>query len=191
MFTMNKKSKDKVDPEVVHEEELKDPIDGEGSENSESVETLMEEPITEGAGSDIQQEKEKYLRLYSEFENFRRRTTKEKLEMIQNASKDLVVDLLPLIDDFERALKAMRSSGNEAAVEGMELIYKKMLHTLEKRGLKAMVSAGEVFDAELHEAVAQFDAPSEDLKGKVMDELEKGYYLNDKVIRFAKVVVGK
>lgn len=188
---MNKKSKDKVDPEVVHEEELKDPIDGEGSENSESVETMMEEPTTEGAGSDIQQEKEKYLRLYSEFENFRRRTTKEKLEMIQNASKDLVVDLLPLVDDFERALKAMKSSGNEAAVEGMELIYKKMLHTLEKRGLKAMVSAGEVFDTELHEAVTQFDAPSEDLKGKVIDELEKGYYLNDKVIRFAKVVVGK
>jgi molecular chaperone GrpE len=192
---MNKKQKNNGNADSFNEdflenlkEDLSKDIPGEVEEPMQEGETSSEEKIE---GDVLQQEKEKYLRLYSEFENFRRRTTKEKIELIQNASKDLVVDLLPMLDDFERALKALRASGNESAVEGMELIYKKFYGILEKRGLKAMTVIGEVFDVELHEALTQFEAPSEDLKGKVIDELEKGYYLNDKVVRFAKVVVGK
>ena len=139
----------------------------------------------------VQQEREKYLRLYSEFENFRRRTTKERLDLLQNASKDLMLELLPVVDDMERAIQALSGEENASAKEGMELIYKKFYGTLEKKGLKPMDAKGEDFDSEIHEAVTQFDAPSEDMVGKVIDEVEKGYYLNDKVLRFAKVVVGK
>jgi len=198
MFNMNKKAKNKVKEDLPqNSEEIldKDSInsqDGVGAEegNLENAKEQEEGAETEAADA-VQVERDKYLRLYSEFENFRRRTTKERLEMMQNASKDLMVELLPIVDDMERALKAMQKSGDSAAVEGMELIFKKMYGTLEKKGLKPMNAQGEVFDPEIHEAVTQFDAPTEDMKGKVIDELEKGYFLNDKVIRFAKVVVGK
>lgn len=146
---------------------------------------------TEEIQDPVQAEREKYLRLYSEFENFRRRTTKERLDWMQTASKELMVQMLPIVDDMERAIKSMQQANNSSAMEGMELIYKKMYSTLEKKGLKPMNAQGETFDPEVHEAVTQFDAPSEDMKGKVIDVLEKGYFLNDKVIRFAKVVVGK
>ncbi len=141
----------------------------------------------------VQVERDKYLRLYSEFENFRRRTTKDRLEWMQNASRDVILALLPVVDDMERALKALENSSKEEqkALEGFNLIYQKLYKTLEKNGLKPIESKGEAFDTDLHEAVTQFPAPSEDLKGKVIDEVEKGYTLNDKVIRFAKVVVGQ
>ena len=139
----------------------------------------------------VQQERDKYLRLYSEFENFRRRTTKERLDLLQNASKDLMLELLPIVDDMQRAIHALAGDENTSAKEGMELIFKKFYGTLEKKGLKPMEAKGEAFDSEIHEAVTQFDAPSDDMVGKVIDEVEKGYYLNDKVLRFAKVVVGK
>jgi len=148
---------------------------------------------TEESGIDqLQVEKEKYLRLYSEFENFRRRTTKERLEWMQTASKDVILNVLPVIDDMERALKSMETAGDisKSAIEGMELIYKKLYSIMEKTGLKPMNAQGQPFDPELHEAITQFPAPSPDMVGKVVDEVEKGYLLNDKVIRFAKVVVG-
>jgi molecular chaperone GrpE len=138
----------------------------------------------------IQSEKEKYLRLYSEFENFRRRTTKERLEWMQNASKDMIEAVLPVVDDMERALNALKNSGDSTASEGMELIFKKLYGILERKGLKPMNAKGEDFNPDLHEAVTQFAAPSPELVGKVIDEVEKGYFLNDKVLRFAKVVVG-
>ncbi|WP_025762415.1 nucleotide exchange factor GrpE [Dyadobacter tibetensis] len=135
--------------------------------------------------------KDKYLRLYADFENFRRRTAKEKLELLSTANADMVKAMLPIVDDFERANASFESSNNlEALKEGVDLISTKLIKTLESKGLKPMVAKGELFDAEIHDSVAQFPAPSEDLKGKVIDEVEKGYYLNDKVIRFAKVVVG-
>jgi len=198
---MNKKAKNKSKEELDSAQEQAmgneqvEATEEQAGELNDELDTT-EESASEANGnvdlSDlVQVERDKYLRLYSEFENFRRRTTKERLEWMQNASKDLMVELLPIVDDMERALKSMQQAGDTNASEGMELIYKKFYGTLEKKGLKPMNAQGEVFDAEIHEAVTQFDAPSEDMKGKVIDELEKGYFLNDKVIRYAKVVVGK
>lgn len=193
MFNMNKKAKNKVKDENLENSTENQEQNQEGHVENESAETEVETTPDENEEQvdPVQAEREKYLRLYSEFENFRRRTTKERLEWMQNASKDLMVELLPVVDDMERALKSMQQAGEGKAAEGMELIYKKLYGTLEKKGLKPMNAQGEAFDPEIHEAVTQFDAPTEDMKGKVIDELEKGYFLNDKVIRFAKVVVGK
>lgn len=141
----------------------------------------------------LKEEQEKYLRLYSEFDNFRRRTARERIELLQTAGKDVISSMLPVLDDLERALKSSEAikENHKAVFEGFELIAKKMNSTLESMGLTAMKSIGEVFDAEIHEAVTKIPAPSSDMKGKVIDEVEKGYFLNDKVIRFAKVVVGE
>lgn len=140
---------------------------------------------------ELAEQKEKYLRLYSEFENFRRRTNKEKLEMITTANERLVVDLLPILDDFERAMKSVGEAEETKSIkEGIDLIYNKLHKTLENKGLKPINATGEVFDAELHEAITQIPSPSEDMKGKVIDEVEKGYYLGEKVIRYSKVVIG-
>lgn len=135
--------------------------------------------------------KDKYLRLYADFENFRRRTAKEKMDMLANANEGMLVALLPVVDDFERAMQSIEKTDDLAALkEGVGLIYNKLNRTLESKGLKPMVSKGEPFNADLHESITQFPAPNEDMKGKVIDEIERGYYLNDKVIRFAKVIVG-
>lgn len=161
--------------------------------NESELETIQTEDaasVDSNNAESIQSEKEKYLRLYSEFENFRRRTTKERLEWMQNASKDMIEAVLPVVDDMERALSALKNAGDSTASEGMELIFKKLYGILERKGLKPMNAKGEDFNPDLHEAVTQFAAPSPELVGKVIDEVEKGYFLNDKVLRFAKVVVG-
>lgn len=161
------------------------------SEDSED-----ESAVGDTKSSDMEQllkdEKDKYLRLYSEFDNYRKRTAKDRLDWMQTASKDLIVSLLPVVDDFERAIKAMEQAGDtgESAREGILLIYNKLMGILQKSGLQSVSSIGELFDVEKHEAITQFAAPSEDMKGKVIDEVEKGYMLHDKIIRFAKVVVG-
>ena len=135
--------------------------------------------------------KEKYLRLYSEFENFRRRSSKEKLEMIQSANENLIQSLIPVMDDFERAEKAFQGIESKE-MEGFVLIFNKFKKTLEQTGVKIMaVQTGSDFDADFHEAISQLPAPEDKLKGKVIDVVEKGYLLNDKVIRYAKVVVGQ
>jgi len=135
--------------------------------------------------------RDKYVRLYADFDNFRKRNAKEKIELIQTASKDVIKELLPVIDDFERAQKALETSNDIKAVkEGMSLIYQKLLNNLSSKGLKPMDSVGKDFDVSLHEAVTEVPTTPEK-EGKVIDELEKGYYLNDKIIRFAKVIVGK
>jgi molecular chaperone GrpE len=135
--------------------------------------------------------KDKYIRLYSEFENFRRRTSKEKIDMIKSANEDVILSLLPVVDDFERAQKAFQDiEGNDPVKEGINLIQNKLYKTLESKGLKPMDAMGKEFNSDLHEAITQSPAPSDDLKGKIIDVLEKGYYLNDKVIRHAKVVIG-
>lgn len=135
---------------------------------------------------------DRFLRLYAEFDNFRRRTNKEKVDIIANANAGVLKDMLPVMDDFERAIANNESVEDINAVkEGFSLIYNKFKSTLESKGLKVMASKGENFDSEIHEAIANIPAPSEAEKGKVIDDVEKGYYLNDKVIRFAKVVVGQ
>lgn len=149
------------------------------------------EAETDTTGRELAELKDKYLRLYADFENFRRRTAKEKLDLIGNANEGLLQALIPVVDDFERAMQSIEKTDDVAAVkEGVTLIYNKLFKTLENKGLKPMVSKGEPFNADLHESVTQFPAPTDELKGKVIDEVEKGYYLNDKVIRFAKVIVG-
>lgn len=142
---------------------------------------------------DVAENKDKYLRLYSEFENFRRRTAKEKLDMVQTANSELLADLLPVLDDFERALKNFddKKSDLSAVKDGIKLIHNKFSKVLEQKGLKPMNSKeGMDFDPELHEAITQIPAPKPKLKGKVVDVIEKGYLLKDKVIRYAKVVIG-
>ncbi|GEO03195.1 protein GrpE [Adhaeribacter aerolatus] len=135
--------------------------------------------------------KDKYLRLYSEFDNYKRRTSKERLDMLKTANQEMVVALLPVIDDFDRARQSMEQAQDVAAVkEGVDLIYNKLFSILQQKGLKPMEAVGSAFDADVHEAITQIPAPDESQKGKVIDEVEKGYYLHDKVIRFAKVVIG-
>lgn len=134
---------------------------------------------------------DRFLRLYSEFDNFRKRTAKERLELIKSASQDLIVDLLPVLDDFERGLKAFEDHhADPELIKGVELIYTKFYNILKQRGLKPMESMGKEFNTDWHEALTNIPAPSEDMKGKVVDVIQTGYLLNDKVIRYAKVVVG-
>ena len=139
----------------------------------------------------MEEQKDKYLRLYSEFDNFRRRTAKERLELIKTANEELMAALLPVIDDFERAIKASDSQDEEIEKEGTELIYQKLVKVLGQKGAKAMdINIGDEFDEDVHEAITQIPAPSEELKGKIVDVIECGYFLDEKVIRFAKVVTG-
>jgi molecular chaperone GrpE len=134
---------------------------------------------------------DKYLRLFAEFDNYKRRTQKERVELLQTAGKDIIVSLLSVLDDFDRANKAMANATDVNAIrEGINLVHAKLKNLLVQKGLKEMESINTVFDTDNHEAITKIPAPTEDMKGKVMDELEKGYTLNDKVIRFAKVVVG-
>ena len=158
------------------------------SENT--IETPTEEvpelSEVEKLQTELYELKDKYLRLYSDFDNFRKRTAKEKLEMIQSASERVIVDIIPVIDDIERATA---NAPEEEISEGIHLIFNKLYNTLSTKGLKPMDAKGQVFNADLHEAITQFPAPTEADKGKVFDVVEKGYFLNDKVIRFAKVVV--
>lgn len=140
----------------------------------------------------LSEAKDKYLRLFAEFENFRKRTAREKQELVKTASSDVLLEILPILDDFERSLEIFKN--NEAVkpmYEGIELVHSKLLKTLEGQGLKSMeVEKGTEFDSEFHEAIAQSPAPEPDLKGKVIDVVEQGYFIGDKVLRFAKVVTG-
>ena len=142
----------------------------------------------------IAEAKDKYLRLYSEFENFRRRTSKEKIDFTKTATEKLVVELLPILDDFERAQKSfpeINKDEKDPVREGFDIIYNKFKKTLEKQGVKEIENpTGKELDTNLHEAITQFPAPKEELKGKIVDQVEKGYLLGDKVVRFSKVVVG-
>jgi molecular chaperone GrpE len=155
--------------------------------NPSEDETEMEKLQQEAA-----EWKDKYLRLVAEFDNFRKRNAKERIELIQTAGKDVITSLLDVLDDSERAQKQLESSNDAAAIkEGVLLVFNKLRNILQARGLKPMNSAGQQFNPDLHEAITEIPAPSKQLEGKILDEVQKGYYLNDKIIRFAKVVVGK
>lgn len=137
----------------------------------------------------LEEEKKKYLYLFAEFDNFKRRTGKERLDLIQTAGKEVIVALLEVLDDADRAEAELTKKGDVDA--GVKLVFHKLRTVLQSRGLKAMETKEQVFDADKHEAITEIAAPTADLQGKVVDEIEKGYLLNDKIIRFAKVVVGK
>lgn len=152
-----------------------------GSKHDDSTEKLQE------MGEKLAEAQDKYVRLYSEYENYRKRTNMEKADLIINGSKDMIKAILPVVDDMERALQAMAE--DVAAKEGVQLIFNKLMNILSQKGLKPIEAKGQKFDENLHEAVTQFPATEESQKGTVMDVVEKGYYLNDKVLRYAKVVV--
>jgi molecular chaperone GrpE len=161
------------------------------AEQTPELENTEPEKVTDDSAAKIAELNDKYLRLYSEFDNYRRRTSKERIELTKTAGIEIISDLLPVVDDFQRALKSMEIASDIKSVkEGVELIYNKLNNTLSKKGLEAMDSKGKEFNPDLHEAITNIPAPSEDLIGKVIDEVEKGYTLNGKVIRYAKVVVG-
>ena len=165
------------------------------NQEEETVEEVQDENLTED--EKLKQEydnlNDRFLRLYSEFDNFRRRTQKEKLELYKTAGEDIFKSLLPVMDDFERAKKSMDESEDlEGLKTGVDLIYNKLLGVFKSNGAEPMDDiVGKEFDSEIHEAITQIPAPSEDMKGKVVDVVEKGYTLKEKVIRYAKVVVGQ
>lgn len=194
------KEETKAEDKNINSEEILDenPIDqseneesGENVEESNSDETASEGPEKSDIDKlkdELAEFKDKYLRLYSEFDNFRKRTAKEKLDLIQNANEQLLVALLPIVDDFERASKAAEENTD---IEGYKLIQDKFNKSMEKYGVKTMkIETGSDFDPDFHEAITQIPAPEEKLKGKIVDVVEKGFLLNEKVIRYAKVVVG-
>lgn len=170
---------------------LCDACDTEKSEGNcaetDSVETRMEQLVSE-----LEKEKKEYLFLMAEFDNFRKRNLRERAELVKNAAESAFKGLLPIIDDFERGLEAAADAKEaEAVAEGMRLIYNKLIKYLEKNGVKQMLTNGEPFDAEMHEAVAMIPAQSDDMKGKIIDTVERGYTINDKVLRHAKVAVAQ
>jgi molecular chaperone GrpE len=149
---------------------------------------VTKEPTTEEL---LAEEKDRYIRLYAEFENYKKRTLKEKMEFAQYANTEMMISMLAVLDDFERAIKEIAKNGNEADLKGIELIYQKFKNKLIEKGLKPLeVNAGDDFNVDFHEAITQIPAPTEELKGKIVDVIETGYQLHDRVIRFAKVVTG-
>lgn len=157
----------------------------------QETENIENESEIEGLKEELNKEKNNFLRLFAEFENYKKRTSKERIELFSTANKELMTVLLPILDDFERGLKEIEKSSDQALMEGMQLIYNKFKNTLNQKGLKEMeVKQGDVFDAEIHEAISQIPAPSKKLKGKIIDTVEKGYKLGDTIIRFPKVVLG-
>jgi molecular chaperone GrpE len=165
-------------------------LDNETAEQEQAQPAAAELSPEEKLKDQLVQANDKYLRLYAEFDNFRRRTAKERQELLLSGGKDVLAALLPVLDDFDRALKAMETATDVIPVkEGVALVQNKLKHILTGKGVKEMETKGQPFDADIHEAITNIPA-GDDLKGKVVDELEKGYYLNDKVLRFAKVVVG-
>jgi molecular chaperone GrpE len=150
------------------------------------------ESLTEKLQAEVEEQKDKYIRLFADFDNFKRRNAKERYELIQTAGKEVITSLLDVLDDCDRAEKQMQSTEDTDQVkQGVQLVFNKLRSTLQAKGLKVMESINTEFDVEKHEAITEIPAPTEALKGKVIDEVQKGYYLNDKIIRFAKVVVGK
>jgi len=180
---MSKKDKNKevVMDEAVNSQESQ--VSEEKNENSDPIGELQ---------TQLNTEKDRYLRLFAEFENYKKRTGRERIELFKTASQDVMVSLLPVMDDFDRALKEMEKGDADGLQTGVELINNKLRETLRIKGLESIgTKQGDVFDAEIHEAVTQIPAPDKKLKGKIIDVLEKGYTLGDKVIRYPKVVIGQ
>lgn len=164
------------------------PVETQANEEQASVEKL---PVEEQLALDLAAEKDKFLRLFAEFENYKRRTSKERIELFKTANQEVLLAMLPVLDDFDRALVEISKSGDESLVKGVELIHEKLKSTLVAKGLEEVeVKAGDAFDADFAEAITQIPAPSDKMKGKIVDVLEKGYKLGDKIIRFPKVVIG-
>lgn len=177
--------------EEVNQDEL------EKENNEQTTEETTTEEVVEKTEIELLQEEndklnDKFLRLYSEFDNFRKRTAKEKIELIKSAGEGIMKDMLPIIDDFKRAMAHnLEVTDEDSLKEGFQLIFNKFYKTLEAKGLKSVDSKGEVFNADIHEAITKIPAPDKSMKGKVVDVIEEGFYLGDKIIRYPKVVIGE
>lgn len=177
---------------IMSKKDKNDPIEDENEFDIGNPETIEKQSVEEQLKEDLAKEKDKFIRLFAEFENYKRRTAKERMELFKTASQDVMLSLLPVLDDFERAIFHTENDKEaEHLREGVVLIYQKLLSTLEKNGLtRVEVGQGDTFNGDEHEAITQIAAPSEKLKGKIIDVVEKGYKLGDKIIRFPKVVTG-
>jgi molecular chaperone GrpE len=173
--------------EKIQEEEIKN--SEEQTQNEENQEVKKEEPTAEEL---LEAEKDKYLRLFAEFENYKKRTSRERIELFKTASQELMTALLPIMDDFDRGLAEIKKAKDKELLKGMQLISDKLKNTLVQKGLSEIkVKPGDDFDAEVHDAITQIPAPDKKLKGKIVDAIEKGYKLGDRIIRHPKVVVGQ
>lgn len=196
MFSKKKKPENEeniMNTEKTAEETVNETVstEAETQDTKTTSEPVVELSAEEKLQEEVKQLNDKYLRLYAEFDNYKRRTQKERIELLQTAGKDVIVTLLPVLDDFDRALKAMETATEVAPIkEGILLVSNKFKNILGNKGLKEVESINKEFNTDFHEAITNIPAPTEELKGKVIDEVEKGYTLNDNVIRFAKVVVG-
>ncbi|MEI7661874.1 MAG: nucleotide exchange factor GrpE [Bacteroidota bacterium] len=195
MTRKNKKEREKMDNTNAKNHAHEDLVEQDLAENPTLTDTIA---INKGEIPELAPDEQysvlndKYLRLYSDFDNFRKRTLREKIELSKSASAEIIIKLLPVLDDFERAIKAFdaTSESGQALKDGVVLIFNKLFATLSQQGLERMRTTGEKFDTDFHEAITNVPAPNPDQKGKIIDEVEKGYLLNGKVIRYAKVVVG-
>ncbi|WP_291965006.1 nucleotide exchange factor GrpE [Maribacter sp.] len=172
-----------LDDALLEGEEQEQKLENEEGEEEKSVEETLSEELAK--------EKDKFLRLFAEFENYKRRTSKERMELFKTAGQEVIVSLLPVLDDFDRAMKELAKSEDTEVFKGVELINVKLRETLKSKGLELVeANAGDVFDAEIHEAITQIPAPDKKMKGKIIDVIEKGFKLGDRIIRHPKVVVG-
>jgi molecular chaperone GrpE len=183
---MNQENTDNMEKEIMDNEIAAE----QNQEQAEipSVEMTNEEKLEE----DLAKEKDKFLRLFAEFENFKKRTAKERIELFKTANQEVLQAMLPVMDDFDRAMIQISKTDDETLLKGVELIHEKLKSTLVSKGLEQVeIKAGDVFNADFAEAITQIPAPSDDLKGKIVDVIEKGYKLGDKIIRFPKVIIGQ
>ncbi len=188
---MNKQDKEENIEDIFTPE--KEALEGDAGEEllSEIPEDEVEHSTEKHFTEELAREKDKFLRLFAEFENFKKRTSRERMELFRTAGQEVIISLLPVLDDFERALKMIAKSEDQELFKGVELISNKFKETLRFKGLEEIgTEAGDVFDAEVHDAITQIPAPDKKLKGKVLDVVEKGFKLGDKIIRHPKVVVG-
>ncbi|MEL6916172.1 MAG: nucleotide exchange factor GrpE [Bacteroidota bacterium] len=182
---MSKKSKVEEIDEITSDQQVQEDMD------NVTEEALDELTVEEKLQEELAKEKDKFLRLFAEFENYKKRTSKERMELFKTAGQEVIVSLLPILDDFDRALKELSKSDDKEMFKGVELIQNKFSETLKTKGLQEIkIKQGDAFDAEVHDAITQIPAPNKKLKGKVLDVVEKGFTLGDKIIRHPKVVVG-
>jgi molecular chaperone GrpE len=190
--------KEHKEENISEEEVIKDQVEDMLDEAIEKADTqedsTQDEEVSEKdtLKNELEKEKDKFLRLFAEFENYKRRTSKERVELFKTASQDVIVAMLPVLDDFDRALNEINKAKDKELLKGVELINNKFRETLRAKGLEQMeVKKGDTFDSEIHEAITQIPAPKDKLKGKIVDVVEKGYKLGDRIIRYPKVVTGK
>jgi len=188
---MSQENSENVEKEVTQEELINDTDTTATEAAHEGIPSAEELTVEEQLSEDLAKEKDKFLRLFAEFENYKKRTSKERLDLFKTANQEVLQALLPVLDDFDRALVQISKSEDDVLLKGVELIHNKLKDTLVSKGLEQVdIKAGDAFDADFAEAITQIPAPTPALKGKIVDVVEKGYKLGDKIIRFPKVVLG-